>query len=448
MNIFIIIGGALFFGIICVLFAVTKKTKGNNSSSNKTKSRMATIRDAEKILKQDPRNPKGLVPLADLYYEEKDWARALNSYKTISQIAPLHPNLDLKYASFRAGLCALETNDLEDAHRIFSLAKKDHPDAFESNFYLGQTCYKKEQYDNAISLLKKAFILNKDNHQVHEYLGLALYKKRNYKNAIPYLKVAFEANPENKYLVYAMAESLYSCGMTEKALGIFLHLRADPEQGPSACLYAGIIYTNSKQLEKAIKVYEIGLKHAIADNEILLSMKYNLATCYLNSNKIPEALGHLREIKTIKPRYKDTNNLISRYEEMSLNSSLKTYLTAGSNEFLAFCRKIVSTFYTNAHVKIVAAEVKPDLVEIQADIETTKWEDTVIFRFLRTTSSVGEFTIRDFHGRIKDVKAGKGIFISSGIYSDETKKFIEGRPIDLIDKEELLKLFTKVENNR
>ena len=443
-----IIGGILVFGLILVLLINTTKNKGINSGSNTKKSRMTTIRDAEKILKQDPRNPKGLIPLADLYYEEKDWARALDSYKTISQIAPLHPNLDLKYASFRAGLCALETNDLEEAHRIFSLAKKDHPDTFESNFYLGQTCYKKEQYDNAISLLKKAFILNKDNHQVHEYLGLALYKKRNYKSAIPHLKVAFEANPENKYLIYAMGESLYSCGMTDKALSVFLHLRADPEQGPSACLYSGIIFTNAKQLEKAIKVYEIALKHTIGDQNLLLSIKYNLATCYLNANKIPNALNHLREIQSISPRYKDSKNLISRYEEMSLNSSLKAYLTAGSNDFLVLCRKLVATFYTNAHVKIVSAEVKPDLVEIQADIETAKWEDTVIFRFLRASNSIGDFMIRDFHGRIKETKAGKGIFISSGVYSDETKKFIEGRPIDLIDKEALLKLFTKVEKNR
>ena len=426
-----------------------KKRPGTSSeNTRKVKNRMSIIRDAEKLLKQDPRNPKGLVPLADLYYEEKDWARAMETYKTISAIAPLHPTLDLKQASFRAGLCALEINNLDEAYRIFSLARKDHPDTFESNFYLGQICYKKEQYDNAISLLNKAFVLNKENNEVHEYLGLSLYKKKNYKNAIPHLKAAFDANPENKYLVYAMGESLYNCGKQDKALGVFLHLRADPEQGAASCLYAGMIYTRANQIEKAMKVYEIGLKHVAADLEISLSIRYNLATCYLNSNRIPDALVLLREIQTIKPRYKDTAVLISRYEEMSLNSGLKTYLTAGSSDFLAFCRRMVATFYVNAHVKIVAVEVNPDMVEIQADVETAKWEDSVIFRFLRSSGSVGEFAIRDFHGRIKDVKAGKGIFISSGLYSDETKKFVEGRPIDLIDKEGLLKLFSKVDKMR
>ncbi len=448
MNIVMIIAGVLVFLGICVGLGFALKGKGSDTSSekgNKSKNRMAIIRDAEKILKQDPRNPKGLLPLADLYYEEKDWARALETYKTISDISPLYPNMDLKRATFRAGLCALETNNLDEAHKIFSLAKREHPDTFESNFYLGQTFYKKNQFDNAVSLLQKAFILNRDNQQVHEYLGLALYKKKNYKNAIPHLKAAFDGNPENKYIVYAMAESLYNIGKADKALGIFLHLRADPEQGVASCLYAGMIYTNTKQLEKAVKVYEIGLKHTNADPEIILSIKYNLAQTYLNTNKVTNALALLREIQSIKPRYRDTATLISRYEEMTLNSNLKTFLMAGSNDFLAFCRKMVATFYVNAHVKIVAVEVKPDMVEIQADIETAKWEDSVIFRFLRTTGTVGEFAIRDFHGRIKDVKAGKGIFISSGTYSQETKKFIDGRPIDLIDKEELLKLFNKVD---
>lgn len=444
-----IIGGALLVLAIFVGVGIALKGKSSGGASkneNKSKNRMSIIRESEKILKQDPRNPKGLLPLADLYFEEKDWARALETYKVISEIAPLYPNMDLKRASFRAGLCALETNNLDEAHKIFSIAKKEHPDTFESNFYLGLTFYKKNQFDNAISLLNKAFVLNRENNQVHEYLGLALYKKKNYKNAIPHLKAAFDGNPENKYIVYAMAESLYNCGKSDKALGIFLHLRADPEQGAASCLYAGMIYTNTKQLEKAIKVYEIGLKHTTADTEIMLTIKYNLAQVYLNSNKISDALALLRDIQSTNTRYRDVNTLISRYEEMTLNSNLKTFLMAGSSDFLAFCRKMVATFYVNAHVKIVAVDVKPDMVEIQADIETVKWEDSVIFRFLRTTGSVGEFAVRDFHGRIKDAKAGKGIFISSGTYSEETKKFIEGRPIDLIDKEGLLKLFNKVDS--
>jgi len=85
-------------------------------------------------------------------------------------------------------------------------------------------------------------------------------------------------------------------------------------------------------------------------------------------------------------------------------------------------------------------------VVITTDIETDKWEDTVFFRFYRTTSSVGELFIREFHAKIRDEKAGRGICVTAGTFSDESKKFIEGRPIDLIEKDMLVKMLTSIES--
>ena len=51
-----------------------------------------------------------------------------------------------------------------------------------------------------------------------------------------------------------------------------------------------------------------------------------------------------------------------------------------------------------------------------------------------TLTTVGELMVRDFHARVKDLKAGKGLCISGGGYSDEAKKFVEARLIDLIEK--------------
>ena len=114
------------------------------------------------------------------------------------------------------------------------------------------------------------------------------------------------------------------------------------------------------------------------------------------------------------------------------------------SDFIALCRKIVSVFYARATVKIISIDAKPDITEIQTEIETAKWEDSVVFRFYRNTRSTGELYIRDFHGRIRDLKAGRGICITAGTYSEEAKKYIEGRPIDLVDKNQLLKIFAKV----
>ncbi|HPX27876.1 MAG TPA: restriction endonuclease, partial [Treponemataceae bacterium] len=156
-------------------------------------------------------------------------------------------------------------------------------------------------------------------------------------------------------------------------------------------------------------------------------------------------LSLLKDIQALKPGYKDVNNLVSRYEELNQNGNLRTYLIGGNSDFVALCRKIVMTFFTKARVKITDINVASDFTEVMTEIETDKWEDTVLFRFYRTTGSTGELFVRDFHGKIRDEKAGKGICFTAGIFTDEARKYIEGRPIDLIEKDQLAKVLKAVE---
>ena len=88
--------------------------------------------------------------------------------------------------------------------------------------------------------------------------------------------------------------------------------------------------------------------------------------------------------------------------------------------------------------------VSSEYTELLTDVETSKWESSVLFRFYRTTSVVGELFIRDFHGKIQDSKVDKGVCITAGTYSDEARLYTEGRPIDIIDKTKLVQLLKKV----
>jgi restriction endonuclease Mrr len=68
-----------------------------------------------------------------------------------------------------------------------------------------------------------------------------------------------------------------------------------------------------------------------------------------------------------------------------------------------------------------------------------------MFRFIRTQGSIGELIVRDFHSHLKEVKAGKGICITVGTYSEEAKRYTEARQIDLIEKERLSAILNTVD---
>lgn len=439
----IVIAGAAVVLCIALIygFSSISKKSGKGSSSKK---RTSIIRDATRKLSQNPHNASALNELSDLYYREHLWDKAFPLFETMLNIASSNKDIDPFQAALRHGICALHLKKNEDALRGLATAVKLNRESFEANYYLAQAYYQSNEYEKAIPYLKKSLIYNQDASNLHEWLGLSYYNIKRFRDALPYLKRALTDNPEQKAILFAMADSMQQTGFGEKALKVFLHLRPDPEFGARSCLAAGVMHMNSGSLEKAEQDFEIGLKHANIPQDVLLEIKYRLAGCYLQNKKMDQGLILLREIQVVNPTYRDVASLITRYQELKQNSNLQIYLAAGNSDFVALCRKITLCYFEHANVKILDLNVSTDNTEILAEIDTAKWEDIISFRFYRTTGTIGELHIRDFHGRIRDIKAGRGICLTAGSYSEEARNYIEGRPIDLIDKQGLIRILKRI----
>jgi len=68
-----------------------------------------------------------------------------------------------------------------------------------------------------------------------------------------------------------------------------------------------------------------------------------------------------------------------------------------------------------------------------------------MFRFIRSQGAIGELVVRDFHSHLKEVKAGKGVCVTVGSFSEEAKRYTEARLIDLIEKERLFAILNSVD---
>jgi tetratricopeptide (TPR) repeat protein len=266
------------------------------------------------------------------------------------------------------------------------------------------------------------------------------------KEAMTYIRKAIDLAPDDKESLYTLGECYYEANQTEQALRIFSHLRGDPLMGANACLTCGTINMEARQYEKAIADYELGLRHESIRPDIRLDLRYRLGTTYLKLNEIAKALVPLREINLENPNYKDVSMLISRYQELNANKNLQIFLMAPSGDFVALCRKIVMSYFQRAKVKITNISVqKNEWADVLAEIDTPKWSDIIMFRFIRTQGTVGELTVRDFHSHLKEVKAGKGICITVGSFGEEAKRYTEARLIDLIEKDRLQAILNTVD---
>lgn len=428
-----------FFTIIFT-FATRKKT----GKIGKQKGRAQIIRDASRKLAQDPHSPVGLIPLGELYYNERAWDKALPIYETQMSIAPAHKEIDPFLASLRQGICAVKLNKIAEAFKGLSAAVQMKPGDFDVNYYLGTAYFKNNEFEKAIPYFKKALVLKAEAGNITGPLGLSLYKAKHYKESLPYLKRALDENPENKELLFSMADSMNESGYGEKAMKVFMHLRPDPEFGAKSCLAAGLNHSKA-QPEKAIQDFEIGLRHQNIPQDLYIELNYRMAACCFSLKQIAKGLQCLNAIQAINPQYKDVPQLIHRYQELNQNKNLQIYIMSSSSDFVALCRRVVMHFYQKASAKIMDISVTPDNVEVLLHVEFSRSEEDHIYRFYRSTGVTSDLGIRDFHGKLTDSRADKGICVTAGTFSEEARKYVEGRPIDLIEKEGLVRILKKVD---
>jgi tetratricopeptide (TPR) repeat protein len=432
------------------MLLANRKTKQKSKSKKRIRlqDRNAIIKESNRRLASNAKDPEALMALGDLYYRELAWDKALKCYETLVDMCGSSPDLDEFEINFRYGMSALKLQRIDEAYKGFLIAHTVKQDIFEVNFNLGYLEFQRKAYEKAVNLLKQASSQNPENALALRYYGHTLFRLKNYREALTALRKAVDLEPEDKESLFAVAETYFELGQAESAIKIFSHLRTDPALGPNAALFAGTIHLNQHQYPKAIMDFEIGLKHQNIKVETLVELKYRLAAGYLKQQEIARAVAILIEIQALFPNYKDVVSQIDRYQELNSNRNLQIYLIAQTSEFVTLCRKVVASFFPKAKVKINdISVVKNEYADILADVETSKWQDQIMFRFIRSTGSVGELSLRDLYAKIKEVKAGKGYCLTAGMFSEEAKRFVEARLIDLIEKPALVKCLNSISAN-
>ena len=434
--------------IILLLNGAKRKVSSTKSeriaNSVQKKGQSAVIKEYEKRLAHDPHNVEALNALGDVYYNDQNWEKVLQIYKTLYDISSVHTEIIIADVTRRWGIAAFFLQKYDDAINVLMLSVKKAPDSYETNYYLGCAFLEKQVYDKAAYCLKKCKIIAPENPDVNKHLGFCLFKSQKYRDSLPYLKKALDIEPENKELLFDMAVAMSESGMGDKALKVFVHLRPDPVFGAQSCLEAGKMHERTKDFQAAITDYEIAGKLEKVPEQIALQIKYRCANCYIASNNIPKGLALLKQIQSMHPGYKDVDSLVARYQELNQNQNLQVYLMSGTSDFVALCRKFITVFFKNAFVKIEDVSVAAESIEIICDVESNKWEAKNIFRFYRTQTVIGDIYVREFHAKMRDARCDNGYCVTMGTFSESAHQYTDGRPIDLIEKDALCATLKKI----
>lgn len=430
--------------IAAIYFTIALRSRKKRGAQRSKRDRNEIVKEANRQLSQNPKDHRALQTLADLYYDEQEWEKAMKTYGILMNLCATNSEITEWQVTMRHGLSALKLKQYEEAYKSLQIARSMNDEPFEINHNLGYLEYRRKNYERAIQLLNRARDQQPEHVPTLRYLGHSLYRIHKYNDAIKLLRTVVDHEPEDKDSLFVTAKCYYELGKNDQALMIFTHLRPDPKLGPTAALYAGTVHMKQRDHSKAQLDFELGLRHQQMRDEVKLELKYRLADAYIKEQQIGKALEQLQQITEVNPKYKDVQAQIAKHRELHSNRNLQIYLMAPTSEFVALCRRMVTNFHKNSKVKIIDINVnKNEYADILADIETVRWQDTMLFRFIRTTGQVGELMLRDMHGRIKELHAGRGYCLAAGSFTEGAVAFVEARLIDLLDKEELAKVLKR-----
>ena len=276
--------------------------------------RSALQREAARRLAQDGRDWEARLILADLAYEDRNYLEAFRHYRALAPLVGSDPRIDCFLVNLRLGDCAFRLKNPTLAYRAFLAARSVNKRDFEVNYGLGLIEYGRRRYAKAAGFLSAARAQNPDHAEANRCLGSSLYQLRMYPEAVRTLEKALDFEPDSRQTRYLLARAYYALDQSEPALEILARLRADPQLGAAACLFAGTIHARRKHCRRAIEDFELGRRHRAASPAVTLELEYGLAEAYLQNGQLGRSLRLWREIARRQPGFKDVEAKLSRYE--------------------------------------------------------------------------------------------------------------------------------------
>lgn len=432
-------------GVLVLALATAMFFRGSKSRPKKGQSTEAIIRSANRQLAQNPKDPEALTALGDVYFDEQNWEKAATVYSKLGDLVATNPELDEPHILMRHGLASMQLKRYQDAYRSLILASRELTGVFEINFNLGQLELRRKNYERAASTLQKAHTSRPDHVPTARYLGQAMFRVKRFADSIQGLRRVVDSEPEDKESLFYLGQAYYELGQIEQSAKIFRQLRGDPTYGPRSALISGSIHLKSRVYRDAEIDFQMGIKHDNIPPDVLMELKYRLAATYTRMHEVEKALAALKDLARMNPDYKDVSQQIERAKELAGNKNLQTYLMGATSEFVGLCRRIVASYFPGSRAKVNDISVhRSESADILAELRTQRWEDVVVFRFMRTAGQTGELVVRDLQSRMKDLHAGRGFCLTAGSFSPGAQEFVEARFIDLVEKDELLKVLQRL----
>jgi tetratricopeptide (TPR) repeat protein len=405
----------------------------------------AAIKKLNDLIEKDDRNAYAHFLLARAYSVEKNSQYAIIEYRQVLKLGRF--NEMIREVEVRRDLARLykERKSLEEAKKEYLILTKIDPDNFENYYELGVIFYNIGTMDKASGFLKKCVAINPNSEMAYYYLGQIHYRNGLHSDSKQMFINTIKLNPKNYKAHYFLGLVLRQLNDYEWAIKEFETAQKSDELKVKSFLAKGSCHMERGQHPKAIQEFDRGLKYAKSGSDTELNLRYFMAESQEKMRDITSAIKNWERISEINPKFRDVQEKLKTFAEFRQDDRIKDFMIAGLSQFELISRKICQGMGFN----ITDIEIISDTeIEIIATETEGKWRNTRqtnrIIRIIRTTESVQESLLRTLHESMKLKNATRIMIITTGDYTPKANEFANTRPIDTLNKNDLIDILKKI----
>lgn len=404
------------------------------------------VKLCKQILAKDQKNYKAHYYLGKVYIADSKPELAIMEYRIVNENVLFGPGLNEVDFRKEFSQLLLKANQNDEALKECLLLSKIAPDDAQNFYEIGRLYENMGRFDLALNYMKKTVALDKKNARAHAEIGLMMYRTKQYGDAKKEIDIALKLSPETYSSYYYLGKILKDAKDIPGAIKAFEKAQRDPEFKLKAIIERGTCYMMVSRLDNAIPDFTraIELDKNGTSNETIYA-RYFLASCYEQLRKIDKAIEQWDFIYHRNKGFRDVAAKLAEYKDLQANDYMKDYLTASDEEFVMICKNACENVLK---LQVISEEnqkwgCQVSSVDKRLEAMLGVRKQINILRFYREPAPVDEQAIHDILDAMKVQNAIKGYICSSSGFNNQAKRFAEGRPVELIEKQKLEALLTK-----
>lgn len=407
------------------------------------------IKGLHELMEKDDRDPYVHYLLAECYMQEGNKSHAIVEYRQVLKLGRYGE--EFKEIDIRSKLAALyrDQGSLDEAKKEYLILTKLDERNYENFYQVGVLFFNASYFEKALQYLKKASNLNPKHANSYFHIGQIQYRHNQINDARDAFTKTVNLDPKNYKAHYFLGLIMRHLGELDWAIKEFEVAQKDDEIMLRAILGKGLSLIDKKQFGQAMAELEKGIKLAPKNGEAELNLRYYLAHAAESMRDLQTAINNWLIVYELRPDFKDVKQKLKDYEEFRVDDDLKDFMIASPAQFEDISHKLVEAMgYTVVELKLLDDSSIDMLAAEQAAKFRNVRKNNRIIKIRRTTDVTPESTIEQMHEEMRNNNANLGIFITTGEFSNAAQKYAQSRPIDLMNRAALSKLFNQLRTKK